>query len=110
MKGQDNLQNTTQLILITGLPVAQPSYKMGLVFSYGTKKSLSGVFKACAKYRRMRRIGQGTSEEYILRSSSRLEAIYFRWKHNAKNTNANTVDGKPTVKDGKSTFWKWYSS
>ena len=110
VKGQDNLQNTTQLILITGLPVAQPSYKMGLVFSYGTKKSLSGVLKACAKYRRMRKIRQGTSEEYILRSSNRLEAIYFRWKHNAKNTNANTVDGKPTVKDGKSTFWKWYSS
>ena len=53
----------------------------------------------------MRRIGQGTSEEYILRSSKRLEAIYLRWKHkNAKNTNVNTVDGKPTVKDGKSTF------
>ena len=84
---------------------------MGLVFSSSTKKSHSDVFKACAKYKRMRRIGQGTSEEYILRSSKRLEAIYFRWKHkNAKNANANTVGGKPTVKDGKSTFWKWYSS
>ena len=83
--------------------MAQPSYKIGLVFPSGTNRTL-----ACSKRaqnKRMRRIGQGTSEEYILRSSKRLEAIYLRWKHkNAKNTNVNTVDGKPTVKDGKSTF------
>ena len=37
--------------------------------------------------------------------------IYLRWKYkNAKNTNVNAVDGKPTVKDGKSSFGKWYSS
>ena len=62
----------------------------------------------------MHRIGQRTSSaEYILgaRSDSQLLAIYLRWKHkNAKNTNVNAVDGKSTAKDGKSTFWKWYSS
>ena len=55
----------------------------------------------------MHGIGQQTSAEYILRSSKRLEAIYLRWKHkNDKNANVDAVDGKPTVKDGKSTFWR----
>ena len=68
--------------------MAQASYKMDLV---------------CKS---MRRVDQRTSAEYILK---RLEAIYLRWKHkSAKNTNVNAVDGKPTVKDGKSTLWKRY--
>ena len=58
---------------ITGLPVAQPSYKLGSVFPCGT-----GVFSACVRSKsisRMRRIGQRTSAEYIVWSSKRLEAI-----------------------------------
>ena len=30
--------------------------------------------------------------------------------YESKHTNVNAVDGKPTVKDGKSIFWKWYRS
>ena len=51
----------------------------------------------------MRRIGQRTWAEYISNLSSVEE-------YECKHTNVNSVYGKPTVKDGKSTFWKWYST
>ena len=49
--------------------------------------------------RRMRKIDQRTSAEYIRRSSKRLKAI----------SNLSSVEVR-SLKDGKSTFWKWYSS
>ena len=76
--------------------------QFGLGFSFW-HKSHSGVFSACARYKSMRRIGQRTWAEYISNLSS-VEA------YECKHTNINGVYGKPTVKDGKSTFWKWYST
>ena len=81
--------------VITGLPVAQPSYKLGSVFSFW-HKSLSGVFSACAKYKCMRRIDQRTPAEYIPRSSKRLKAISNLSSveaYECKHTNVNAVDG-----------------
>ena len=61
----------------------------------------------------MRRTGQRTLEGYVPRSSKRLKAINNLCSvepYECKHTNVNAVHGKPTVKDGKSTFWKWYIS
>ena len=103
-------------MLFTGQPVAQPSYKMGSVFSF-KHKSHSGVFSACARYKSMRRIGQRTWAEYIPGSdpgsSKRFKAISNLSSveaYECKHTNVNGVYGKPTLKDDKSTFWKWYST
>ena len=99
-------------MLFNGKPVAQPSYKMGSVFSV-RHKSHSGVFSACARYKSMRRIGQRTWAEYIPGSSKRFKAISNLSSvqaYECKHTNVNGVYGKPTVQDGKSTFWKWYST
>ena len=57
----------------------------------------------------MRRIDQRTSAEYIPRSSKRLKAISNLSSveaYECKHTNVNAVDG---LKDGKSTFRKWYT-
>ena len=98
-------------VVITGLPVSQPSCKMGSVFPSGTMHS--GVFSACAKYKSMCRIAHRTSAGYIPRSWKRLKAISNLSSveaYECQHTNVNAVHGKPTVKDGKSTFLKWYSS
>ena len=61
--------------IITGLPSAQPSYKMGSVFPPGTNCTLACSARAQDVRVIMRRICQRTLAKYIIRSSLRLEAI-----------------------------------
>ena len=71
------------------------------------------MFTACAKYKSLCRIGHRTSAGYIPRSSKRLKAISNLSSveaYECQHRNINAVHGKPTVKDGKSTLLKWYSS
>ena len=103
--------NSTEKCLITGLPVPQPSYEMGSVFPSDTNRTLA--CSARAQDMSTRRTGQQTLEGYIPRSSKRLKAICNPSSveaYECKHTNVNAVHGKPTVKDGKSTFWKQYIS
>ena len=44
------------------------------------------------------------------RSDSKLLAIYRRWKHTNTNECKRCWWLAHSLKDGKSTFWKWYSS
>ena len=72
---------------------------MGLVFPSGTNRTLACSARAqdiSVRMRRMRRIDQRTSAEYIPRSSKRLKAIsnlYSVEAYECKHTNVNAVDG-----------------
>ena len=77
------------LYIITGLPVAQPSYKSGSVFPSGTNRTLAwaalvqDIIVCVECVEQISWLQQSTFRG--ARSDSDLLAIYLRWKH----TNAN---------------------